>query len=309
MSAQNPNRLPTVRQLQYFTALAELGHFGRAADQCFVSQSAFSTAIQDLESLLEVQLVDRTNRRVAITATGREIAVQARLCLQDIGTLVETARSAGKPLHGTLRLGIIPTIAPFLLPRVVPAIREAFPELRLLLTEDITTALRTQLTDGLLDAAILALPFDLPGLEHQRLFRDRFMLAARKRSKLVDPKNFRINRLNESSILLLRDGHCMREHALEACRIRDSRALTGFSASSLLTLIEMVDADLGLTFLPEMAIDSALLEHTQIELHPLKDNQYRDVGIAWRRGSARAKEFETLGKFVAEHRRTMNDQA
>ena len=129
MPTTNPNRLPTVKQLQYFAALAEHGHFGRAADHCFVSQSAFSTAIQDLEALLEVQLVDRTNRRVAITATGREIATLARLCLQDIGALVETARSAGKPLQGTLRLGVIPTIAPFLLPNVLPAVRQHYPEL------------------------------------------------------------------------------------------------------------------------------------------------------------------------------------
>jgi LysR family hydrogen peroxide-inducible transcriptional activator len=302
MNPTNPHRLPTVKQLQYFAALAEHRHFGRAADHCFVSQSAFSTAIQDLEALLEVQLVDRTNRRVAITAIGREIAILARLCLQDIGTLVEAARSAGKPLHGTLRLGIIPTIAPFVLPRVLPALREEFPELQLLLTEDLTSALRDQLNDGLLDAAIVALPFDLPGLEHQRLFRDRFLLAVNRDTCLVDPTNFHLNRLNSGSVLLLRDGHCMREHALEACRIRDSAVLTNFSASSLLTLIEMVDADLGITFLPEMAKDSALLEHTQIELHPLNDRQYRDVGIVWRRGSARTKEFKTLGKFIARHR-------
>jgi LysR family hydrogen peroxide-inducible transcriptional activator len=302
MAFTNPHRLPTVKQLQYFAALAEHRHFGRAADHCFVSQSAFSTAIQDLEALLEVQLVDRTNRRVAITPIGREIATLARLCLQDIGTLVEAARSASKPLHGTLRLGIIPTIAPFLLPRVLPAVRRHFPELQLLLTEDLTSELRSQLNDGLLDAAIIALPFDLPGLEQQRLFRDRFMLATHRRTDLVDPQNFHLNRLNAGSVLMLREGHCMRDHALEACRIRDSAALTNFSASSLLTLIEMVDADLGITFLPEMAMGSALLEHTQIELHALNDRQYRDVGIAWRRGSARTKEFKALGKFIAEHR-------
>ena len=302
MPPLNPHRLPTVRQLQYFAALAEHGHFGRAADHCFVSQSAFSTAIQDLEALLEVQLVDRTNRRVAITATGREIATMARLCLQDIGALVETARSAGKPLHGTLRLGVIPTIAPFLLPNVLPAVRESYPELRLLLTEDLTGVLREQLNEGLLDAAIVALPYDLPGLEQQRLFRDRFLLAAHRDTQLIDADNFRLNRLNAGSILLLREGHCMREHALEACRIRDSAALTNFSASSLLTLIEMVDADLGVTFLPEMAVGSALLAHTQIELHPLKDSHFRDIGIAWRRGSARDKEFKALGKFFAGHR-------
>jgi len=299
----NPQRLPTTKQLRYFVALADTRHFGRAAAQCFVSQSAFSTAIQDLESLLEVQLVDRTNRRVAITAQGKEIAVLARLCLQDLQAIVEAAHAHNKPLQGPLRLGVIPTIAPFLLPRVLPLVRKEFPELQLYLHEDLTRALHEQLMEGLLDAVLLALPYDLPAVEKLVLFRDHFLVAAHKGTKLVDPAHYRFNRLNAGSVLLLREGHCLREHAIEACKIRDSQKVASFSATSLLTLIEMVDADLGITFLPEMAIGSALLEATDIEAYPLKGNNYREIGLIWRRGSARSKEFTKLGQFIAEHRR------
>jgi len=294
--------LPTVKQLRYFVALAELKHFGRAAAQCFVSQSAFSIAIQELETLLGANLVDRTNRRVTITATGREVASLARLCLQDLTTLVEHARGTARPLHGALQLGIIPTIAPFLLPRVLPALRRSFPELKLFLHEDLTENLHGQLLEGTLDVVLLALPYDLAGVEQMPLFDDPFRLAARAGTKLVEPANYRFNRLNEGSVLLLREGHCMREHAIEACKLRDTRKTSRFSASSLLTLIEMVDADLGVTFLPEMAEGSGLLQNTQVRTYPLGDKSYRTVALVWRRGSPRTDEFRTLGKFIAEHR-------
>jgi len=294
--------LPTVKQLRYFVALAELKHFGRAAAQCFVSQSAFSIAIQELETLLGANLVDRTNRRVTITAMGREVASLAKLCLQDLTALVEHARGNGKPLQGALQLGIIPTIAPFLLPRVLPALRRSFPQLKLFLHEDLTEALHRQLLEGTLDVVLLALPYDLTGVEQMPLFNDRFRLAARMGTKLVEPASYRFNRLNEGTVLLLREGHCMRDHAIEACKLRDTRKTSRFSASSLLTLIEMVDADLGVTFLPEMAEGSALLQNTQVRTYPLSDKSYRTVALIWRRGSARADEFRTLGKFIAEHR-------
>ena len=294
--------LPTVKQLRYFVALAELKHFGRAAAQCFVSQSAFSIAIQELEALLGANLVDRTNRRVTITAMGREVASLAKLCLQDLTALVELARGNGKPLQGALQLGIIPTIAPFLLPRVLPALRRSFPELKLFLHEDLTEELHRQLLEGTLDVVLLALPYDLAGVEQLPLFNDRFRLAARVGTKLVEPASYRANRLNEGTVLLLREGHCMREHAIEACKLRDTRKTSRFSASSLLTLIEMVDADLGVTFLPEMAEGSALLQNTHVRTYPLSDKSYRTVALIWRRGSARADEFRTLGKFIAEHR-------
>jgi LysR family hydrogen peroxide-inducible transcriptional activator len=293
-------RLPTVKQLRYFTALAEEKHFGRAAARCFVSQSAFSVAIQELEALLDVHLVDRTNRRVTITSTGKEIAVLAKLCLQDLTALIEAARGQGRPLQGSLHLGVIPTIAPFMLPRVLPDLRAEFPELKLFLHEDLTQRLYDGLMEGSLDLALIALPYELAGVEQMTLFRDRFVLAARKGTTLVDPQRYRFSRLHAGSVLLLRDGHCLREHAVEACRIRDTQKMSRFSASSLLTLIEMVDADLGVTFLPEMAVDSALLQNTQVQTYPLTDKSYRTIGLIWRRGSAREAEFQTLGRFFAE---------
>jgi LysR family hydrogen peroxide-inducible transcriptional activator len=302
MEAPRVAHFPTFKQLRYFVALVEQRHFGRAAAQCFVSQSAFSIAIQELESLLDANLVDRTNRRVTITAVGKEVAVLAKLCIQDMTTLVEVARGRNRPLTGPLQLGIIPTIAPFLLPRVLPPLREQYPELKLYLHEDLTERLNDQLLDGTLDVVLLALPYDLRGVETMELFHDRFRLAARAGTKLVDPEHYRFSRLNAGSVLLLREGHCLREHAIDACRIRETPKLNRMSASSLLTLIEMVDADLGITFLPEMAVGSAMLQGTQVKTYPLGDKSYRAVALAWRRGSARAEEFRELGKFIADHR-------
>jgi LysR family hydrogen peroxide-inducible transcriptional activator len=295
--------LPTTKQLRYFVALTEERHFGRAAARCFVSQSAFSVAIQELESLLRANLVDRTNRSVTITAVGQEVAVLARLCLRDLHTLVETATSSGAPLQGPLRLGVIPTVAPFLLPKILPRLREAFPGLQLYLYEDVTQQLHQQLLDGALDLVILALPYPLTGVEEMELFNDRFLLAAHEGTALVDPTNFRLNRLNAGSVLLLREGHCLREHAIEACKIRDSQKVNPFSASSLLTLVEMVDADLGVTFLPQMAVDSGVLEKTRVATYPLDEKSHRTIGLVWRRGSPRGAEFRKLGEFIAEHRR------
>jgi LysR family hydrogen peroxide-inducible transcriptional activator len=302
MEAPRTTHFPTFKQLRYFVALVEQRHFGRAAAQCFVSQSAFSIAIQELESLLDANLVDRTNRRVTITSIGKEVAVLAKLCIQDMTTLVEVARGRSQPLAGPLQLGIIPTIAPFLLPRVLPPLREQYPELKLFLHEDLTERLNDQLLDGTLDAVLLALPYDLRGVETLALFDDRFRLAARAGTKLVDPEHYRFSRLNAGSVLLLREGHCLREHAIDACRIRETPKLNRMSASSLLTLVEMVDADLGITFLPEMAVGSALLQGTQVKTYSLGDKSYRTIALAWRRGSARADEFRELGKFIADHR-------
>jgi LysR family hydrogen peroxide-inducible transcriptional activator len=294
-------RYPTVKQLRYFVALCDTGHFGRAAQASCVSQSAFSTAIQDLETLLGTQLVDRTNRQVTITASGQEVATQARLCLRDIEDLMQVADQRRNPLSGDLRLGVIPTIAPFLLPRVLPALRRTFPELKLFLTEDRTQRLHEKLLNGDLDLLLLALPYDLRGTEELPLFKDRFLLACRDGTERVDPEQYRFNRLDADSILLLEDGHCLREHALAACRIRDSEKVSRFAASSVLTLVEMVDADLGITFLPEMAEKSALLRNTRVRLYPIRDDSYRTIGLAWRKGSGRAEEFTMLGEFLKEN--------
>jgi LysR family hydrogen peroxide-inducible transcriptional activator len=295
-------RLPSTKQLRYFVALAETGHFGRAASATHVSQSAFSNAIRELESTLETQLVDRTNRQVTITATGQQIATLARLVLRDMSDLVEAARNDRKPLGGDLHMGVIPTIAPFVLPTLLPKLRRSFPELRLFLTEDQTDRIYERLMDGELDLLLLALPWEMRGVQQSILFRDPFRLACRKGTKRVDPENYRFNRLDADSILLLEDGHCLRDHALAACKIRNTQKVQRFAASSLLTLVEMVDADLGITFLPEMSRNSLLLKNTAVQLHPMPDSSYRNIGLVWRQGSARADEFASLGEFIKKSR-------
>jgi LysR family hydrogen peroxide-inducible transcriptional activator len=296
--------LPSTRQLRYFAALAEHRHFGKAAAACFVSQSAFSIAIRELETLLGVRLVDRTNRRVTITALGQEVATQARLCLRDIEGLVSLAQTERSPLAGPLRLGVIPTIAPFLLPRVLPRLRKALPKLRLFLHEGTTAEIHAKLLKGELDVLLLALPYELDNTEVQPLFRDAFRLACRKGTKLVNPDSYSYSRLDRDSVLLLGDGHCLREHAISACRMKSAEKISPFAASSLLTLIEMVDADLGITFLPEMAEGSALLAGTRVETHALPERSYREIGLAWRQGSTRGAEFRQLGEHL--HRLARN---
>ncbi|MEO8443518.1 MAG: hydrogen peroxide-inducible genes activator [Gammaproteobacteria bacterium] len=294
--------VPSTKQLRYFAALAEHQHFGKAATACFVSQSAFSIAIRQLEALLGVRLVDRTNRRVTITALGQEVATQCRLCLRDIEALVVLAQTERSPLAGPLRLGVIPTIAPFLLPRVLPRLRKALPKLKLFLHEGTTAEIHARLLNGELDLLLLALPYELDNVEVQPLFRDAFRLACLKGTKLVDPVHYTYNRLDREAVLLLNEGHCLREHAISACRLKASEKISPFAASSLLTLIEMVDADLGITFLPEMAEGSALLKGTRVVTYPLPERSYREVGLAWRQGSTRGDEFRKLGEYLVKFR-------
>jgi LysR family hydrogen peroxide-inducible transcriptional activator len=267
-----------------------------------VSQSALSSGIAEFEEILGAQLVDRTNRQVTVTSVGQRIAVQARLCLQDLDSLVEMARGESEPLAGDLRLGVIPTIAPFVLPEVLPKLRRKHARLQLYLAEGQTDKIYRQLMDGELDVILLALPWEMRGVETDELFRDRFCLAYREGTDRVDPRNYRIDKLNADSVLLLEDGHCLRDHALAACKIRNSQKVAPFAASSLLTLVEMVDADLGITFLPEMAQGTSLLRNTRVKLAPLGDDSYRTIGLAWRKGSRRADEFRMLGRFLAESR-------
>lgn len=295
-------QLPSTRQLRYFTALVEHGHFGRAAEASFVSQSAFSAAIRDLESTLGVQLVDRTNRQVTITSIGQDVAVQARLVLRDLEGLVEISGQRREPLTGKLRLGVIPTIAPFMLPRLLPKLRRAYPQLQLYLAEDQTARIYHRMMTGELDLLLLALPFDMRSTETLELFVDRFLLAAREGTERVDPENYRFSRLDADNVLLLEDGHCLRDHALAACKIRNTQKVSRFSASSLLTLVEMVDADLGITFLPEMAAKSMLLKNTRVKTWPVGQRSHRTIGLAWRKNSGRADEFRLLGEFIRSHR-------
>jgi len=295
------NHLPTTKQLRYFVALEQIGHFGKAADACFVSQPAFSVAIRELESTLNIQLVDRTNKNVTVTSLGRQIAVQARQVLRDLEDLVDIAQGNQQPLTGQLKLGVIPTIAPFLLPRLLPALRKAYPDLKLYLKEDLTERVYARLMDGELDIILIALPYELRNVSEMLLFKDRFYLAHQAKSTLVDPDNYQVSELPEDSILLLEDGHCLRDHALSACSIKNADKVSDITATSLLTLVQMVDADLGVTYLPEMAIGSALLKNTRIKTTPLDKDSFREIGLVWRRASTRGDEFELLGQFIKEN--------
>ncbi len=294
--------LPTLKQLRYFAALAETQHFGKAADACFVSQSAFSVAIRELETLLDVQLVDRTRKRVTITELGQDVATQARLCLRDAEALVQIARQHAEPLTGRLNLGVIPTIAPFLLPKLMSALRDEHPKLQLYLREGFTDRLLADLLAGKLDLVLMALPYETPHAEAMTLFRDPFRLACREDTRHVDPKTYRFSRLHRDSVLLLEDGHCLRDHALAACRLRQGEKVSRFAANSLTTLVQMVDADLGITFLPAMVEGSPLLADTHVRTYPLQKNAYRDIGLVWRRGSARGTEFRMLGEIIQQNR-------
>lgn len=291
--------LPTVKQLRYFVALEKTEHFGKAAQACFVSQSAFSVAIRELESLLGSQLVDRTNKTVTITRVGKEVAAQANRCLRDIEYLTAIASHSEEPLSSRLTLGAIPTIAPFVLPKLLPALRTEFPDLQLYLHEGTTLSIYEKLIEGELDLLLIALPYKLAGVEILPLFKDHFELACREDTQFLDPtKDYIEEELPAESILLLEDGHCLRDHALSACRIRNQDTVNRFSASSLATLIEMVDSDLGVTYLTEMTKSAPMLQHTQIKTWPLPNNPYREIGMVWRKNSAQAEEFRILGEFI-----------
>lgn len=294
--------LPTVKQLRYLIELEKYAHFGKAAEASFVSQSAFSVAIRELESTLGTQLFDRTNKRVTITAMGQEIVVQARLVIRDLEALMDMARVSSEPLSCKLRLGVIPTISPFLLPKLLPKLRSQFPRLQLFLQEDTTQRVYERLMSGELDLILIAFPYELRNVEKMKLFNDQFLLAYRTGSQFIDKQKVTVDHLQPESILLLEDDHCLRDHALSACKIRNLNKVSHFAASSLLTLIEMVEADLGVTYLPEMAKDSPMLKNTNIKTQAMPKNSHREIGLIWRKGSARGKEFKMLGEFIKKNR-------
>ena len=289
--------LPTLRQLKHFIALAEHQHFSRAAEACFVTQSAFSSSIQDLEATLGAQLVDRTKRRVVFTPLGLEIAAHARVVVREAEDLMALARSAREPLTGTLRLGVIPTISPFLLPRVLPGLRRAHPQLKLYLTEDQTGRLVDALHAGRLDALLLALPCACGAADTMLLARDEFSVALPKRHALAARKIIEPDALRNEQLLLLQDGHCLRDQALAACHLSDPERTQAFEGTSLQTLTQMVANGLGITLVPQIAIDAGILRGTEVVTRTLTGARAaRELGLAWRRGTGRREEFTLLGE-------------
>lgn len=293
---------PTTKQLQFLVMLDECKHFGQAAKASHISQSAFSTAIKALENKLQVQLVDRTNKQVVFTEVGLSIVRQARLCLSELDGLIQLASGSQEPLSGKITLGVIPSIAPFVLPSFVPRVMHEHPNLQLYLREDKTHIVHEQLLAGKLDVILIALPFDLKGVETITLFDDPFLLAYHKHSKWFQGglERFDIDTLPKESLLLLDDGHCLRDHALEACQLRSLEQISRFAATSLQTLLQMVASDLGVTFIPEMAENSLMVKDSHISLLKLPKNIHRQIGLAWRKGSAREQEFRLLGESLKQ---------
>jgi len=287
--------LPTLKQLQYLVALKDHGHFGRAAEACFVTQSTLSAGIRELESLIGITLVERTRRVVRFTPLGSNIAEKAQRVLREVEELADMARAAGKPLSGELRMSVIPTIAPFLLPRLLPKLRGDWPDLRLFLREETSQAACDSLHRGQVDCVLLALPYGCGEVESEFLFDDRLFVAFPPGDN--PPAHVTPAEIDEHKLLLLEDGHCLKDHALAACNRPELRAEATMLGTSLHTLVQMVGNGLGMTLVPEMAVKAGLLEGTGATAKPLEaDHPSRRIALIWRKGSPREKEFRMLAK-------------
>jgi LysR family hydrogen peroxide-inducible transcriptional activator len=286
--------LPTIKQLQYLVALRQAGHFGKAAEASFVTQSTLSAGIRELETLLGITLVERTRRVVRFTPLGIKIADKAQRVLREGEELADLARAEGQPLTGELRMGVIPTIAPFLLPAMLPRLREEWPSLKLFLREETSPSACDGLHRGQLDCVLLAMPYACGEVETAELFDDPLYVAFPKGeaplATEIDP-----SAIDESRLLLLEDGHCLKDHALSACNRPELRADATMMGTSLHTLVQMVDNGLGQTFVPAMAIEAGILDGTGIVARPLRSrHNYRRIALAWRRSSPREEEFTLL---------------
>ena len=289
--------LPTIKQLQYLVALHEHGHFGRAAEASFVSQSTLSSGIRELESLLGVTLVERSRRAVRFTPLGNQVVAKAHRLLREAEELSDLVQSAGKPLSGELRMSVIPTIAPFLLPRILPRLRKERPELKLFLREETSQDAIESLHHGRADCVLLALPFSTGEVEMEHIADDRLFVAFPKDDPRDPPESVPPSMIDEGRLLLLEDGHCLREHALAACNRPELRTGSTMIGTSLHTLVQMVDNGLGLTMLPEMAIEAGILRGTGIVARPLKSSHAsREIALIWRPSSPRAEEFRLLAE-------------
>ena len=293
---------PSIKQLKYLCAVAEHRHFSKAAAACHVTQSTLSAAIQELESQLGVKIFERNKKTVLITSLGEKLLVQARIVLGDVEDFVGIARAHEAPLVGELRLGVIPTIGPFLLPAILSELRKSFDKLKLYLKEEMSAQLVQQLQQGQLDLIILAFPFPLPDMETVSLFKDEFLLCLPPGHELEKVKQVKQHQLRGQSLLLLEEGHCLRDHALEACKLESADTDLVYQGTSLHTLVQMVANGLGMTLLPAMSIKADVLGDTHLQTkHFSNENVSREVGMAWRKSDPRRAEYLLLADFVKEH--------
>lgn len=294
--------LPTLRQLQYLKLLAEHGSFSRAAEAAHVTQPTLSAGVQELEKILGTPMVDRNRSGVILTAAGADAVARAGAILAQAEDLVQACRSAGQPLEGRLRLGVIPTIAPFLLPPALPALRRQFPKLRLFLREDMTARLLADLRTGSLDICLIALPYDMVGLDWAHVSHDELLAAFPANHPLSAGRAVPAAALEREPLILLEDGHCLRDHALSACNLTTLKPAgeEGFAATSLATLVQMVGSGLGVTLLPSMAVEAGLADAAQVSVRPLGPQPAsREIVVAWRAGSTRATEGRLLAEVFA----------
>ena len=292
--------LPTIKQLQYLVALQQHGHFGKAAESCFVTQSTLSAGLRELETLLGVTLVERTRRVVRFTPLGQKIAGKGVKILRETEELADMARAEGQPLHGDLRMGVIPTIAPFLLPAMLPRLRERWPSLKLYLREEASQQACDALHRGQLDCVLLAMPYACGEVDSAALFDDRLFVAFPK-GEAPGGASVNIGEIDETRLLLLEDGHCLKDHALSACNRPELRSQSAMMGTSLHTLVQMVDNGLGLTFVPAMAIKAGILDGTHVDAKPLgSDRGFRRIALIWRRSSPREREFRMLANSLRE---------
>jgi LysR family transcriptional regulator, hydrogen peroxide-inducible genes activator len=289
----------TLKQLRYFDALAREHHFGRAADACSVTQPALSMQIQELEASLGIALVERTRSGIKLTPKGQEIAARSQRLLNDVRDLVDYAKQSTGVLSGTLRLGVIPSVAPYLLPPLLPLLRDTYPDLELHVRETQTQPLTDELVEGKLDVLLLALPLKHPDIETLAIFQDRFLLALPKSKKLTGKVRATKELVEGDRLLLLEEGHCLRDQALTYCSLQQVNAVNTFGASSLSTIVEMVSAGLGITLLPEICL-GVEGRNREIKVIRFTDPEpSRSLGLAWRRSSPRGEDFKALGALVA----------
>lgn len=292
---------PSLRQLRYLIAVVDLRHFGQAAEACFVSQSTLSAAIQELEDLLGAQLLERTKRSVMPTPLGIEIADRARDLIKGAEDIADIAAAAREPMSGPFRLGMIPTIGPFIVPRAMPELRKRFPKLKLFLREDQTARLLQQLGAGLIDAALIALPYAVGDFESVEIATDRFVVALPPGHRLAQAKRIRASDLALEELLLLEDGHCLRDHALSACSLESARRNIAFQGTSLHTLVQMVANGLGVTLLPQVAIDSGLLRGIRLPVLDLdSETPDRKIGVVWRQTTGQMKTVKSLASALKD---------
>jgi LysR family hydrogen peroxide-inducible transcriptional activator len=291
-----------LKDLRYLVALADERHFGRAAARCFVSQPTLSAQLKKLEDYLGVQLIERQPKQLALTAAGAQIVARARLILEAGDELVTLARSHRDPLAGKLRIAFLPTIGPYLLPRIAPKIRKALPRIELRLYEYQTVPMLEKLRAGEIDVGVLAVPVELDGLESRLLYEEPFVVALPERHRLAKKAGIRIAELASERLLLLEDGHCLRDQALEVCSRVGVHEAQDFRATSLETLRQMVATGAGITLLPELASRGAYGNARGVVTRPfVKPAPVRRIGAVWRKTSARRAAIEAVAKVVAEH--------